>query len=373
MLQDTWTREARAGPHPEPPSRSSVLLCNQWPSSLTGLFVPTCLNTYDFFLFHLQPLISKYVSKHRARRFIWKLFPRSPFGERVSSSALLSQEQRKVGTETQRRDHPPKNIDLRFDNTPIKPQSHHLRGGFWNTEFYQDFSQQASWGPLASQSAPHRKAKSSPHPKARVPPSAMSRSARVAAPSQQQEPVVGLFSHLWPGGWTSPSRSPQRGSGPPHLPFPLLRSHQNERLKRPFHGGTGKACLYFFIILIFHHPFISRKKVHGGFVHLLSISTTGRLCLPSSFTPVWKRALESFPARDWGYSLFPITLLLVAWLHPFHSGRKTIANAFQLQWGFSPSKSRWHTFQPEVGSLRGWLRIDWDQRQGANWRGIPWG
>ena len=77
----------------------------------------------------------------------------------------------------------------------------------------------------------------------------------VARPSTAAGTDWGLFSHLWPRGW---SGNPQRGPGPPCLLLPVLRSHRNERLKRPFHRGTGKTCLYVFIISVF---FLSQKVI----------------------------------------------------------------------------------------------------------------
>lgn len=86
---------ARANPCLEPPSHSSELLHPQWSSDLTGLFVSTCLNTYNFFLFNSQPLKNKYVSVYRAKSLVQKLFLRALFEKkkkRVSSSSLLSQD-----------------------------------------------------------------------------------------------------------------------------------------------------------------------------------------------------------------------------------------------------------------------------------------
>lgn len=141
----------------------------------------------------------------------------------------------------------------------------------------------------------------------------------VAAPAGTDP---GLFSHLWPGGWTG---SPQRGPGPPCRLLSLLRSHWNERLKRPFHGGTGKTCLYIFIISIFPHPFISRKPSRKKSMMVLSalLFNNRATAFPAPSLLFWKWTLEIFPVRDWGCSLFPITLLEVAWLHPFSSGMKT--------------------------------------------------
>lgn len=116
---------ARANPCLESPSHSSELLHHQWSSDLTGLFVPTCLNTYNFFLLNSQPLKNKYVSVCRAKSLVQKLFLRALFRKKkkVSSSSLLSQDWRQLGTETWRRAPPLKNINLGFANTQWSPKA----------------------------------------------------------------------------------------------------------------------------------------------------------------------------------------------------------------------------------------------------------
>lgn len=46
--------EARAGPHHEPLSAFCELLRDQWPSDLTGLFVPICLYLPEYVCFPLS-------------------------------------------------------------------------------------------------------------------------------------------------------------------------------------------------------------------------------------------------------------------------------------------------------------------------------
>lgn len=119
-------------PHSEKPQLTHVmshLFCPLSSFSTGGLltsqtYLSLLVWTHTiFFLFNFQLLKNKHV---REQRVFQKLFLRSPFWERVSSSSLLSPDWRNIGTDTWRRGHTLKNINLGFDNTLVKPQSYHL-------------------------------------------------------------------------------------------------------------------------------------------------------------------------------------------------------------------------------------------------------
>lgn len=292
--------EARAGPHHEPLSPFCELLHDQWPSDLTGLLSPfasICLNVYVF-PFPFAAFDKRACKQAGSKESHLETFSEALFGKEFLALHCFHrpEEERQ---RYKKRGHAPESINLGFDNTTIKRQSYPLWGGFRNLQPHRDFRWQTSECPLASQATRHAEMKGSPRAEAGSPRAEAHiphhpRSVKsVAAPAAAAGTDLGLFSHLWPGGWTG---SPQRGPGPPCLLAFSVEIPSEWKTETAFSWRHWQNLpLYFYNLYIsssFYKQKTKQEKAHDSFI-CSPVQQQGH-CLPGSLTPVLEMDTRNF-------------------------------------------------------------------------------
>ena len=128
-------------------------------------------------------------------------------------------------------------------------------------------------------------------------------------------------SRNWPGSilppltWGLNQKSPERPR-PPLPPASCVEIPSEWKTEKVFSWRYWQNLpLYFYNLYIsssFYKQKTKQEKAHDSFI-CSPVQQRGHAC-PAPSLLFWKWTLEIFPVRDWGCSLFPITLLEVTWL-----------------------------------------------------------